>query len=407
METYKLNREFDDPVVKFWIQPSNLSVQTGFPKKNRWRQQHEYIEKLNMQAVLSASQQEDEFVKEFLMTYEKIPVLIHKLIVVEIWKEHIFPELVDLEMKSEVMFPIYMVLYHEAILANLLETVLFHQEVASSAEDSALDLTDYCYRKLSHLIANLPLSTTTRILNIHDCPVLLIQLIEKPPWTREKNGQLEKYFDNKWTVVAAEDRFKLTKIEGQVWLALYQLLMNEDCQHKYELNPYRKNVILKLRSYLTEVMLDQIPVLVNLRKYLEQLSMMEPPAARKELLLEQVPEMRENILSFYEGKWKELAEKQSKKYFNPSKEELRVQAKRWADMYNFDVLENLITEPPKCVMCGAPASKRCSRCQNEWYCRRECQVKHWKKHKKACNLLVNSLDKTKSQEMKETNEETS
>jgi len=59
-------------------------------------------------------------------------------------------------------------------------------------------------------------------------------------------GQLEKYFDNKWTVVAAEDRFKLTKIEGQVWLALYQLLMNEDCQHKYELNPYRKNVILKV-----------------------------------------------------------------------------------------------------------------------------------------------------------------
>ena len=39
---------------------------------SRWRQQHEYIEKLNMQAVLSASQQEDEFVKEFLMTYEKV-----------------------------------------------------------------------------------------------------------------------------------------------------------------------------------------------------------------------------------------------------------------------------------------------------------------------------------------------
>jgi hypothetical protein len=43
---------------------------------------------------------------------------------------------------------------------------------------------------------------------------------------------------------------------------------------------------------------------------------------------------------------------------------------RWADMYNFDVLESLITEPPKCVLCGEPASKRCSRCQNEWYCRR-------------------------------------
>ena len=44
-------------------------------------------------------------------------------------------------------------LYHEATLANLLETVLFHQEAASSAEDSALDLVDYCYRKLCHLTA--------------------------------------------------------------------------------------------------------------------------------------------------------------------------------------------------------------------------------------------------------------
>jgi zinc finger MYND domain-containing protein 10 len=38
----------------------------------RWRQQHEYLEKLNMQAVLSASQNEDEFVKEFLITHGKV-----------------------------------------------------------------------------------------------------------------------------------------------------------------------------------------------------------------------------------------------------------------------------------------------------------------------------------------------
>ena len=41
-----------------------------------------------------------------------------------------------------------------------------------------------------------------------------------------------------------------------------------------------------------------------------------------------------------------------------------------ADTYNLDVLESLITEPPKCAVCGQPAAKRCSRCQNEWYCRR-------------------------------------
>jgi len=41
----------------------------------RWRQQHEYLEKLNMQALLNASQNEDEFVKEFLINHEKVTIL--------------------------------------------------------------------------------------------------------------------------------------------------------------------------------------------------------------------------------------------------------------------------------------------------------------------------------------------
>jgi len=43
---------------------------------------------------------------------------------------------------------------------------------------------------------------------------------------------------------------------------------------------------------------------------------------------------------------------------------------RLADTYGLDVIESLITEPPKCAVCGEVAAKRCSRCQNEWYCRR-------------------------------------
>ena len=38
----------------------------------RWQQQQERLGRLNTQAVLSASQQEEEFVKEFLITYEKV-----------------------------------------------------------------------------------------------------------------------------------------------------------------------------------------------------------------------------------------------------------------------------------------------------------------------------------------------
>ena len=43
---------------------------------------------------------------------------------------------------------------------------------------------------------------------------------------------------------------------------------------------------------------------------------------------------------------------------------------RWADTYNLGMFEELVSDPPKCAMCGQPATKRCSRCQTEWYCKR-------------------------------------
>jgi hypothetical protein len=37
-----------------------------------------------------------------------------------------------------------------------------------------------------------------------------------------------------------------------------------------------------------------------------------------------------------------------------------------------------------CASCGGEASTRCSRCKNTGYCDTNCQHKHWKEHKKAC-----------------------
>ncbi|XP_069101042.1 zinc finger MYND domain-containing protein 10-like [Argopecten irradians] len=419
-----------------------------------WSRQHEMLEKLNMQAVMNASAQEDEFVKDFFISFGKFEVLIYDLLVTEVWKDKIFSALIDMDFEPKTTFPIYMVLYHEATVATLLETTMFFRESCENAEDQITDLVDYCYRKLTQLVARtqekenmesddedeeitadsesrtnmeelqdqdkkltfeicikvlsllryivdhiecLPLSVLSRVLNTHDIPILLVQLVENPPWSKRKGGKLYKFIDNKWQEVSREDSFKLTKTEGQVWLALFQLLMNQTCQQKYDLNSFRKNIILKLRSYLTEIMLDQLPVLAEMQRYLEHLSMMDPPAAKKDLILEQVPEIRDKILSDNEGKWKQIAKKQSKTHFNPSQADIRAQAKRWADTYNFDMMQNLLSEPPKCAVCGNEASKRCSRCQNEWYCRRECQVNHWAKHKKACYLLVESMAKDKAE----------
>nr|XP_054751813.1 zinc finger MYND domain-containing protein 10-like [Lytechinus pictus] len=418
---------------------------------SKWMKQHEYLEKLNMQAVLHASSNQDEFVKEMLLSHEKIPVVIQELLALEVWKQNVFSVIQRMDFEPKTTFPLYMALYHEATLSNLLETILFHKEPCEAAEECILDLVDYCHRKITDLIArqeengdkeeadlpqdgksidessameelrrqqrkiqfdvsikaisifryitdnlsSLSLSVTTRILNTLDLPSLLVQLVDDPPWTKYKDGKLTKYIDNKWQEVAPSDRLQLTKLEGQVWIALYNLLMGPDCQQKYAFNPHNKAQILKLRSHLTEVLLDQIPSLCDLQRYLSNLSMMEPPAAQTGLVLEQVPEIRERLLKENESKWKAIAKHQVKNFFNSSAQSMRDQAKMFADMYNFDVLESLIAEPPKCALCGSPAAKRCSRCQNEWYCRRECQVKHYSKHKIACNLMVEAEQKLK------------
>ena len=56
---------------------------------------------------------------------------------------------------------IFSQLYHEATLVNLLETVLFHKESWQSAEENALDLLDYCYRKLVSIVGKCDSSSTT------------------------------------------------------------------------------------------------------------------------------------------------------------------------------------------------------------------------------------------------------
>ncbi|EDO41750.1 predicted protein [Nematostella vectensis] len=420
-----------------------------FPVKHigspKWMSQHEFVEKLNMQAVLCASSHTDEFVKDFLITLEKIPVLIHELIALELWKAKVFPKIIAAEgFNPQSTLPLYFTLFHEASLIGLLDTVLYHKDSCEAAEDNILDLLDYCHRKITHLIASqetgivndeektgtkgcdacsledlkaqeneitfaaavkavsifsyitdhiksISLSALTRILNTYDMPVVLTNLVESPPWVRRnKNGQLEKFIDSKWRIVNESDRMQLSKTEGQVWLALFHLLMNEDCQQKYEINDYKKSQILKLRGYLNEILLDQIPSLVDLQRYLEHLAIMEPPATKRDIILEQVPEVRDNLIKQNTGQWLKIADYQRKNYFTPSDSDVRKQAQAWAATYNLDALEELISEPPKCANCGKPATKRCSRCQNEWYCKRECQVKNWSKHKGICNLLAQS-----------------
>ncbi|NWV73650.1 ZMY10 protein, partial [Dasyornis broadbenti] len=405
-----------------------------------WLLQHEYVEKLNMHGILSAPAGQEQLLTELLVTHAKIPVLIGELISVEIWKHKVFPVLCRLEdFKPRSTFPIYVVLHHEASIINLLETVFFYKEICESAEDSILDLIDYCHRKLTLLAArstkaqavtsaelhaedlaspssmqkqaetmefeislkalsvlrfitdqveSLPLSALTRMLNTNNLPCLLVELVEHCPWSCWETGKLKKFENGTWHTVPPEDQVKMTKLDGQVWLALLNLLLSPECQHKYRFDGFNKSQLLKLRAFLTDVLIDQLPNLVEMQRFLSYLAVTEPAPPKKDLILEQVPVIWDHILKKNSGKWKAIAKHQVKHAFSPTEEELKLQARRWAQTYSLDMMEALAPDKPRCRVCGVEAAKRCSRCRNEWYCTRACQVQHWQKHKPACNLMA-------------------
>jgi hypothetical protein len=51
--------------------------------------QHEFLQKLNLQAHVNASQQRDEFVLEAMILHEKLPLIIRELIASELWKQNV------------------------------------------------------------------------------------------------------------------------------------------------------------------------------------------------------------------------------------------------------------------------------------------------------------------------------
>ena len=124
-------------------------------------------------------------------------------------------------------------------------------------------------------------SVMTRVLDTHDLLVAAVPLIENPPWTRRdaKSGKWQKLVDQKWRDVPAEQLLDLTKLEAQLWLLLYHLVCSPDVRRKYILHSFRKGQLLRVRKFLNEVMLDQLPVLADVQRFLDELTIYDSPDA--------------------------------------------------------------------------------------------------------------------------------
>lgn len=301
--------------------------------------------------------------------------------------------------------------------------------------DYLIDLIDWCYRKLVKLAGDAPeekenklerpeefasqvreldfamgietlsiiqfitdhlqemtLAVIQQLVEQCDIFCVLVPLMEKKPWI--KHGKAGKMiFENQiWQKV--KDHLKVPKVEAQIWLTVYNLFMNPDVRGKYELSSYRKQNLLRLRKFINETLVDQIPVLGSLLRSLEELSLIGDnlPSKISAFAIHQLPELQDKIN--YKQDWNEIAAYQKANFLIENPEE----QKKAAELMMSGIDD--FFEEPICSECGEPATNRCSKCHNEWYCSRKCQVAAWKRHKQVCALLAEGKKETTKEESK-------
>jgi zinc finger MYND domain-containing protein 10 len=371
-----------------------------------WMAQHERLERLNFQAHQSAKAHSDEFILEAVLTFDKLETLVHDLLLIEAWREEVFPRLAA-RVPEKAASKCYFVLYHEATVLNLLEVFLYHEHAAEAMGEALLELIDYCMRKIVRLHCRprdevekvffvpakelaaqleresveegllrhrrridfsvgvttasvlrcicghaskecMPVGVLTRLLDTHDCIVALVPLIEYPPWTfRNAAGKWFKYEEQKWVATEPEDLLKLTKTEGQMWLSLFHLMCDGECRKRYVFNGFRKEQVLRVRKYLNDVMLDQLPVLADVQRYMDELAIMQTPSAhdaaggKSALLMECVPVLRAGIVGRRgEAEWAAVADGALAGAFDEAT--ATTEMKSLAALYSMDGVEELM-----------------------------------------------------------------
>lgn len=229
---------------------------------NRWLEWHQRLQKLNQEALVEASQLKDEHVKESLVTFSKVSILVHEALLINIWKQKILPNLLLLEPNPTNTFVAYTILYHEAVAVALLENVMFHANCCDALGDTAADLLDYCCGAVSPLLSLqhsdkkteennsskellkqeenlmfdigirvlsiirylaenlevLPLSVASRIYDVYDVPILFMELLVVRPWI--KNGK--QFTAGKWMNWDGE---ALGQAEAQVIINFFRHLV--------------------------------------------------------------------------------------------------------------------------------------------------------------------------------------
>ncbi|XP_019768921.2 zinc finger MYND domain-containing protein 10 isoform X1 [Dendroctonus ponderosae] len=405
-----------------------LFVQTMEPQNikdigsERWVDWHNRVQKLNQQAAVEAACLKEEQVKETLVAFGKVKCLVHEVILINIWKNKVLPNMLKLKPDPESTFLAYSILYHEGVCVSLLELVVYHMNCCETLDEASVDLLDYVCGSISQLLNfkheeqgkqesakdelfrqrsnlsfeigirslsilrylaehfdRLPITVCSHIYTIHDVPILLTEILRIRPWVKG----CKQFAGGKWK---NWDQEQLVQAEAQVWLTLRFILLDSECSHYYSITQSRRTQLCMLLHLMVPSLLDQLAPLVDLKYWLCKLtSLQEYAAPPKPLLVETIMEIKENILAECKSSWKKIAKQQVGIVFSQNRELLQEVAKKLTDAYNTDLLEQFdVKDAASCKQCGNSAIQRCSRCKTAWYCSRACQVADWPKHKENC-----------------------
>ncbi|KAJ7522424.1 hypothetical protein O6H91_18G009900 [Diphasiastrum complanatum] len=103
-----------------------------------WLKQQKRIEKLNLQAHYNAIAHCDEYVMAALVSHDKMGVLMHELLVIEIWKEKVFPCILQMLIATSSTLILSLVLAQESSIINLFEVILFHRETWDALDENSV-----------------------------------------------------------------------------------------------------------------------------------------------------------------------------------------------------------------------------------------------------------------------------
>jgi len=168
----------------------------------------------------------------------------------------------------------------------------------------------------------LSLGTQARLLETNDTLMLLVPLIEEPPWTRKRiNGAeeviWEKFIDSQWREVQREDLLTLTPCEGQCWISTFYLTCNNKCRARYGLTPNRKETLLKLQKFLlNSTIVSQLKILEDIKMYVSLLATTDVPdsATSETPMIEQIDSIRLKV--FNNENWDKVAKDQFSNIFS-------------------------------------------------------------------------------------------